>query len=414
MPTMEDVPNFVTVPVELEAFTSQANTCIDPAVYVHTPEDNQRIDDEEAGNNEFDALKPKSDVDTTSFAGHNLSEEFINLSTQYGNNAFELEVEQTRLFGVLKEIPALSLGSTWEPNSVAHIIESLKNLQSNTKVQIINSIFGVKQIPWIAGGDATSHTYTGCTDATFNLQFRIYSMEAIGPSNLMTGYKRMLAALCLYAPPLHTFDAEDILALSVTNIGRTAIALAKEIDNTIDYAAYKVGLTDVRRSPEEQSKIVNGIKTGMSDLADVGSAMVSAFRADSSAERTKQIRNFSNAITKAANDLQDAMVDDKLSAPDVARVDDPLNYSNGYYGGALWHLSILPGIFSHKLPVYVQSWTVKPSKEIDSTGKAAYMDFTVTCVLDQVKTGNWWANEIYAPEADAYKNVYREQVKTFS
>ena len=149
----------------------------------------------------------------------------------------------------------------------------------------------------------------------------------------------------------------------------------------------------------------------MSDLADVGSAMVSAFRADSSAERTNQIRNFSNAITKTANDIQDALVDDKLSASDIARVDDPLNYSTGYYGGALWHLSILPGIFSHKLPVYVQSWTVKPSKEIDSTGKAAYMDFTVTCVLDQVKTGNWWANEIYAPEADAYKNCYREQVK---
>ena len=48
MPTMEDIPNFVTVPVELEAFTSQANTCIDPAVYVHTPEDNQRIDDEDS------------------------------------------------------------------------------------------------------------------------------------------------------------------------------------------------------------------------------------------------------------------------------------------------------------------------------------------------------------------------------
>jgi hypothetical protein len=59
----------------------------------------------------------------------------------------------------------------------------------------------------------------------------------------------------------------------------------------------------------------------------------------------------------------------------------------------------------------VQSWTVKPSKEIDSTGKAAYMDFTVNCVLDQTKTGNWWANEIYAPEADAYKNYYRQQVK---
>jgi hypothetical protein len=411
MATINNSQNSVSV--EHEELQNSDGKSVESDVYVQTPNDNKKID-EEAGNNAFDALKPVSDIDTTSFAGHALSEEFINLSTQYGNNVFELEVEHTQLFGVLTEIPALSLGGTWLPNTVAHIIESLKNLQTNTKVQIINSIFGVKQIPWIAGGDATSRTYAGCTDTTFNLQFRIYSMEAIGPSNLMTGYKRMLAALCLYAPPLHTFDAKDILALSVTNIGRTATALAKEIKNTADYASYKVGLTDVRHSPEEQSKIVNGIKTGISDLADVGSAMVSAFCADSSAERTTQIKNFSKAITNAANDLQNAMVADKLSVPDVDRVNDPLNYYNGYYGGALWHLSILPGIFSHKLPVYVQSWTVKPSKEIDSTGKAAYMDFTVTCVLDQIKTGNWWANEIYAPEAEAYKKVYKQQVKTFS
>ena len=408
---MEEVPNFVTTPVELEAILNPDNKCVDPAVYVQTPQDNEKID-EEAGNNAFDAFKPTPDIDTMSFIDHKLSKDFIALSTMYGNNIFELEVENTSLFGVLKEIPTLGLSSKWNENSVAHVIESLKNLQSDTRVQIINSIFGVAQIPWIAGGDSTSKTYTGCEDATFNLQFRIYSMEAIGPSNLMSGYKRVLAALCLYAPPLHTFDASQILSLSITNLSRTATALLNALQGIIDFTAYKVvGVTDAPYSIEQTEKTQTALNNGMDHLSDMGSAALSAIQADSSAERTAQIKKLSDAIKSSVNDLQDVLVDKRLSRSDGARVDDPINWYKGYYGGALWHLSILPGIFSHKIPVYVQSWTAKPSKEIDSTGKAAYMDFTVTCVLDQVKTGNWWANEIYAPEADAYKNYYRKQVK---
>ena len=389
MATMEDVPNFVTVPVELEEILNPDGKCVDPAVYVQSPEDNKKIDD----------------LDTESYKGHTFDHELISLSTIYGNNVFELEVEKTKLFGVLKELPQLSLSSEWQPNAVAHIIDSLKNLQSNTKVQLINSIFGVAQIPWIAGGDATTQSYTGCGDATFNLQFRIYSMEAIGPSNLMSGYKRVLAALCLYAPPLHTFNADQILSLSMVNLSRTATALIKALNNMLDFSTYKTGLTDEPRNKKEVEEINTAWKNGVKDLYDMGSA------ADNSAERTKHLKDLADAIKSAADDLQKVLVDETFSKNDKERVDNPVNWYKGYYGGALWHLSVLPGIFSHKIPVYVQSWTVKPSKEIDSTGKAAYMDFTVTCVLDQTKTGNWWANEIYAPEADAYKNHYRQQVK---
>ena len=411
MPTIEDVPNFVTVPVELEEIRNPDGKCVDPVVYVQSPNDNEKIDDEEAGKLGFEAVTPEPDLDTESYDGHTFDEKLISLSTRYGNNVFELEVENTKLFGVLKELPSLSLNSTWEPNAVAHVIDSLKKLQSNTKVQLINSIFGVKQIPWIAGGNATTQHYTGCGDATFNLQFRIYSMEAIGPSNLMSGYKRVLAALCLYAPPLHTFDANQMLSLSVANLGRTANALLKATSDMIDFSSYKIGLTDEPLDKKQVDKMNAAWDKGVDDVYNMGSAALSALRADTSAERTQQLKKLADAIKSAAEDLKEALVDETFSKKDIERVDDPVNWHKGYYGGALWHLSVLPGIFSHKIPVYVKSWTVKPSKEIDSTGKAAYMDFTVTCVLDQTKTGNWWANEIYAPEADAYKNCYREQVK---
>ena len=113
-------------------------------------------------------------------------------------------------------------------------------------------------------------------------------------------------------------------------------------------------------------------------------------------------------ITEAEKFLNDS----KRVLPDKSRVESPLNYYQGMYGGAIWNLTILPGILKHKIPVYVKSWTAKPSKEIDNKGDAAYMDFTVTCVLDQTKTGTWWNEIIYAPEADLYKNVYKRTVKT--
>lgn len=403
--------NLISTPVEIEQILDPDGKCVDPAVYVQSETDNATID-ENAGKSAFDALAQTPDVDSESFVGNELSEEFLNLGKRYGNNAFELEVEQTRLFGVLKEIPPLQLSSKWKPNVVADIIDTLQNWSSNTKVQMINSIFGVKQFPWIAGGDSTTQTYVGCSDTQFTLQFRIYSMEAIGPSNLMSGYKRVLAALCIYAPPLHTFDASQILALNVINFGGTVIALQDALAGTLDFTAQKLGITEEEYTKTQAGeKVKKAISKGFTDLGEVASASTSAFLADNTTDRTAQLKRLSKAIKTGADDLQAFLTDKRFAKPDNERVDNPLNYYHGIYGGALWNLSILPGIFSHKIPVYVKSWKAKPSKEIDSTGKAAYMDFTVTCVLDQIKTGNWWANEIYAPEADAYKNLYRKKVK---
>lgn len=411
MQTIKNTPPNTPLPVELEEFINPNGVGVDPGVYVQKPEDNEKIDKEEAGKTGYDAITTEPDLDTESYEGHTLSDELITLSKKYGNNVFELEVENTSLFGVLKELPTLSLESNWVPNAEADIISWLKKKQSNTNVQVINSILGVEQIPWIEGGNATTHTYAGCKDATFNLQFRIYSMEAIGTSNKMSGYKRVLAALCLYAPPLHTFDADQILSLSVVNLSRTATALIDAIGNMIDYGANTIGMTDAPRDKQEVKKTDDAVEKGLKDIYAMGSAAFSAIGADTREDRITQLKKFANATKSAAADVERFFVDKTFSKKDIERVDDQMNWYKGYYGGALWHLSVLPGIFSHKIPVYVKTWTAKPSKEIDSTGKAAYMDFTVTCKLDQTKTGNWWVNEIYAPEADAYKKLYKEKVK---
>lgn len=323
--------HFISTPVELENMINPDDKRVDPVVFVQTENTNKEID-EQAGEPVFDALKTSPEIDSTSFTDHVTSNDFKLLAKQYGNNLFELEVEQTQLFGVLKELPTLSLSSHWKPNTTSSMINTLKNMSSSTKVQMINSIFGVPQLPWVAGGDATTQSYTGCSESQFTLQFRIYSMEAIGPSNMMSGYKRVLAALCLYAPPLHTFDADQILSLNMVNLGRTAIALTNAINGTVDYATMKLGLKENAEETAESKKLKVAAANGLQSLTNFGSAAISAMRADTSAEQSAQVKRMSNAIKDGLTNLQEFLTDERFSRTDLERVNDPLNY----YKRNLW------------------------------------------------------------------------------
>lgn len=350
------------------------------------------------------------DLDTDSFTGNTHDDKFHQLAKVYGNNIFALQVENTTVLGVLKEIPALSLTSKWEHNAVTDILDKFAQLPTtNTKLQIINSIFGVPQTPFVAGGAATTQVYTGCTETSFNLQFRIYSTESIGPVSNLTGYKRALAALCIYAPPLHTFDPNTMLSLSLVNLGKSAITLLSAMNGTVEYLNQSMS-PDAPNTPEAE-KIKNA-KNPLEHFGEAGSAVLETVRADDKTTTREQLDKAIKEFRLFLDDAETFLQDPSRVLPDKTRVESPLNYYTGMFGGAIWNLSILPGILNHKIPVYVKSWTVKPSKEIDCKGQAAYMDFTVNCIMDQTKTGSWWDSIIYSAEGDAYKNLYKATSKT--
>ena len=390
--------------VALDAFRSQ----VVPVLF-DTNNEEQQSDENDTTVTENKSL----DLDNVSFKGNETTSAFKDLAQLYGNNLFELSVENTNLFGVLKEIPKLTMSTTWNPNTPASIINSLQKLvSSNTKLQVINSIFGVPQMPWIAAGNATTHSYVGCSESSFDLQFRVYSQEAIGPGPHMSGYTRILAALCIYAPPLHTFDADSALSLSIMNLGKSAAALLGALDGVVDFANEKLnGVPLPDGSTPEGKKVKQAIKDTWNFATDFGSAMLNAIGAENSNDRQVYLKNAGTAIENMCDKAQLFLNDEGRVKNDKERVESSYNWYGGMYGGALWHLSILPGVFKYRIPVYVKNWSAKPSKEIDNAGRAAYVDFTVTCVMDQIKTGTWWTNMIYAPEGDAYKNRYKEQVK---
>lgn len=282
-------------------------------------------------------------------------------------------------------------------------------------LQTVNSILGVPQIPFVAGGASTTRMYKGCDFQSFNLQFRIYSLEPIGPLAGMTGYKRFIAALCLYTPALHTVDPASMLATVGVNLGRTINAGLQVLNGAYEYGnqvlADKIDSSYQPPITEESKNTAKFIRNTWDGMYNFGSTVVSAIGADTEFERRNQLKNVVEAGKNIMDNLQNVLVDDKFALDDAERVKSKLNWYKGMFGGAIWNLSIFPGIFKHKIPIYIKNWSITPSKEIDRDGNAAYIDFDITCFMDQIKTGTWWADNIYAPESDAYKNLYKKKVK---
>lgn len=293
----------------------------------------------------------------------------------------------------------------------------MNKLLNNTTYQKINSLLGVEQIPAIAGGNATTQVYEGCDRQSFDLSFRIYSLEPIGPMDNATGYKRAIGALCLYAPALHTLDTKNMLATLGVNFGRTANAALNNVvlggHEFINQELVEHVFTDSERPPDTTEstavrEVLKSVKTHTTNLAKHATA--AAFNTDG--KREESIDNFLNEAEQTVEAAQKFLQNKHYSLADKGRVESSVNWQTGIFGGAIWNLTICPGLFKHKIPVYIKSWNITPSKEIDYAGNVAYVDFELKCFMDQDKTGSWWINNIYDSETDAYKNLYKAQVKT--
>lgn len=382
--------------------------------------------DEDFSKDPFDAannyLHFGATIDTDSFAGNETPEVIRNLAMVYGNNVFALTVDYNladktanRLVGVLKEMPKLTFGATWEENHAGAVANAIKKLQDNPTYQTITSIVGAPQTPVILAGPSTSRRYKEpSSHASFDLSFRIYSMESIGPSTLMTGYKRALAMLTLYAAPLHTMDMSNAFNYLAYNLGNT---LSKALTMGADLTDYLAQATDPDSDAEPESnettKRFSEAATQTSNLFNATKTVFGSLNADP-ATRAANVQAWTNQIKVTADAIATASAPvNTVLHKDIGRVSHEMNVKQGKFGGALWNLTLYPGLFNYSIPVYVENWSVKQSKQIDSFGNPAYCDFTVTCVMDQQKSANWWLKQIMSDDYDEYKTDFaRNAAKT--
>ena len=281
------------------------------------------------------------------------------LLAEYGNNYFELitfdkglnngkDNGRVTLAGVLKDIPAFNMKATWEPGPAATISDTVKKFMTSPLAEMTTTLGG-RDRAWMNLDEGTDRVYKSTSKPTFSLSFKLYTNENIGSKSL-TNYRTWIKALSLYTMP--SVDAK-------VNINAMA-------NNTL-----------------------NGLY-GCADLiGDVVDAAKDAFQGgeDGKQQDKDLIDKVTDAVTVAANTASDII----QRRDGEYRVVSDANQKN-FYGAKLWYLKILPGIFKNPLIVYIDSWGVTYSKEINpDTLEPIWVEFNINCAMDQVASGPTWA-----------------------
>ncbi len=281
------------------------------------------------------------------------------LLAEYGNNYFELitfdkglnngkDNGRVTLAGVLKDIPAFNMKATWEPGPAATISDTVKKFMTSPIAEMTTTLGG-RDRAWMNLDEGTDRVYKATSKPTFSLSFKLYTNENIGSKSL-TNYRTWIKALSLYTMP--SVDAK-------VNINAMA-------NNTL-----------------------NGLY-GCADLiGDVVDAAKDAFQGGEDGKQKDKdlIDKVTDAVTVAANTAAEIV----QRRDGEYRVVSDANQKN-FYGAKLWYLKILPGIFKNPLIVYIDSWGVTYSKEINpDTLEPIWVEFNINCSMDQVASAPVWA-----------------------
>ena len=281
------------------------------------------------------------------------------LLDEYGNNYFELitfdkglnngkDNGRVTLAGVLKDIPAFNMKATWEPGPAATISDTVKKFMTSPLAEMTTTLGG-RDRAWMNLDEGTDRVYKSTSKPTFSLSFKLYTNENIGSKSL-TNYRTWIKALSLYTMP--SVD---------TKVNINAMA-----NNTL-----------------------NGLY-GCADLiGDVVDAAKDAFQGGEDGKQKDKdlIDKVTDAVKEAANTASDII----QRRDGEYRVVSDANQKN-FYGAKLWYLKILPGIFKNPLIVYIDSWGVTYSKEINpDTLEPIWVEFNINCAMDQVASAPTWA-----------------------
>jgi hypothetical protein len=281
------------------------------------------------------------------------------LLAEYGNNYFELitfdkglnngkDNGRVTLAGVLKDIPAFNMKATWEPGPAATISDTVKKFMTSPLAEMTTTLGG-RDRAWMNLDEGTDRVYKSTSKPTFSLSFKLYTNENIGSKSL-TNYRTWIKALSLYTMP--SVD---------TKVNINAMA-----NNTL-----------------------NGLY-GCADLiGDVVDAAKDAFQGGEDGKQKD--KDLIDKVADAAIAIGNTAAEIIQSRDGEYRVVSDANQKN-FYGAKLWYLKILPGIFKNPLIVYIDSWGVTYSKEINpDTLEPIWVEFNINCAMDQVASAPIWA-----------------------
>lgn len=319
-----------------------------------------------AGNTKFNKLPAYENIQTKD----------VNLNTdnkllkEYGNNYFELITYdqglnnnklggQLKLAGVLKDMPSFSMSCTWDKGPAASISDTVKGFMCAPLMEMMTTMGG-RDRAWMSLDEGTDRVYKTTSRPSFTLNFKLYPNEVIG-SEKLTEWKTWLKALSLYTMP--SVDAKVSINAMANNTLNGLYGCGDLIKNTLD--SFQKGFSNAFDSQKNEAvsdksiidKITEGIGGGLETAVNGVAGQLTE-------------RDGLNRVTNSSN-------------------------TKNYYGAKLWYLKLLPGIFKKPLIVYISNWGVIYSKEINpDTHEPIWVDFTVTCEMDQIASAPVWMSYI--------------------
>jgi hypothetical protein len=301
------------------------------------------------------------------------------LYEEYGNNYFELitydnifksknnSAGALTLAGVLKDIPSFSMTAEWEKGPAASVSDAVKNFMFSPGMEMMTTLGGHDRT-WMNLDEGTDRTYKTVDRPSFELSFKLYTNENIGSKSLTT-YQTWLKALSLYAMP--SIDAKVSINAMANNVLNGVYGCVDLADKMIDAAK-----TTFNASSQNDDKDI------IDNIADTAVGVVNA------AAETIQSRNGEWRVT-SNNNLKN------------------------YYGAKLWYLKILPGIFRKPLIVYIQSWGITYSKEVNpNTGRPIWVEFKINCQMDQIASAPIWMKYLRNTTDPSNYDTYYEKTIT--
>lgn len=275
---------------------------------------------------------------------------------EYGNNFFELWTYDSscksdknkngmvKIAGILKQLPTFTLNSTWEAGPAAALTDIVKSFMCSDLMEMLNAYSGWDR-SWVNVDEGTDRVYASVSQTSFNLEFRVYTNQTIG-SRAFSSWDTIKNVLALFAQP------SIASKVSINAMGNNVVnSVAQGLDKTMDL------LSNARDT------VSNNVKDSESTIDALGQSVV---------------------------DVMNSAAEMVFSRDDYRRVEGPAN-DKSFYGGKLWKLRLMPGIFQRPLIVYVPSWSMNISKEINfTTNEPIYVDFTITCQLDQIPNSHTW------------------------
>lgn len=325
-------------------------------------------------------LPEKLEPDTTAPNIINVSNDSTenSLYEEYGNNYFELitydnifksknnSAGALTLAGVLKDIPSFGLTAEWEKGPAASVSDTVKNFMCSPGMEMITTLGGHDRA-WMNLDEGTDRTYKTVDRPSFDLSFKLYTNENIGSKSLTT-YQTWLKALSLFSMP--------------------------SIDTKVSINAMA-------------NNVLNGVY-GCVDLAD---KMIDAAKTTFNASRQNEDKDIIDTIADTAVGVVDTAAETIQSRNGEWRVTSNNNLKN-YYGAKLWYLKILPGIFRKPLIVYIQSWGITYSKEVNpNTGKPIWVEFKINCQMDQIASAPIWMKYLRnTTDPSNYETYYEKTI----